>query len=98
MGVAFETFVSFSLGFEMCLLTHSLQEIFEGILYLYNLEMKRKYKKESVKKVKVYTTYTKWMSVFFLFFLIRFCKENVTVTAVSFGDVTIPKPGPWLQK
>ena len=31
---------------------------------------------------------------FFLFFLIRFCKENVTVTAVSFGDVTIPKPGP----
>lgn len=57
--VAFETFVSFSLGFEMCLLTHSLQEILEGILYLYNLEMKRKYKKESVKKVKVYTTYTK---------------------------------------
>ena len=31
---------------------------------------------------------------FFLFFLIRFCKENVTVTAVSFGDVTITKPGP----
>lgn len=59
MGVAFETFESFSLGFEMCLLTHSMQEILEGVLYLYNLEMKRKYKKESVKKVKVYTTYTK---------------------------------------
>lgn len=59
MGVAFETFESFSLGFEMCLLTHSMQEILEGILYLYNLEMKRKYKKESAKKVKVYTTYTK---------------------------------------
>lgn len=57
--MAFETFESFSLGFEMCLLTHSMQEILEGILYLYNLEMKRKYKKESVKKVKVYTTYTK---------------------------------------
>ena len=68
MGVAFETFESFSLGFEMCLLTHSMQEILEGVLYLYNLEMKRKYKKESVKKVKVYTTYTKWMSVFFPFF------------------------------
>jgi len=54
MGVAFETFVSFSLGFEMSLLTHSLQEILESILYLYNLEIKRKHKKESVKKGKVY--------------------------------------------
>ena len=55
----FETFVSFSLGVEMSVLTHSLQEILEGILYLYNLEMKKKHKKESVKKGKVYTKYTK---------------------------------------
>jgi len=31
---------------------------------------------------------------FLLSFFIRFYKENFTVTVVSFGDVTIPKPGP----
>ena len=43
----------------MSVLTHSLQKVLEGILYLYNLEIKRKHKKESVRKVKVSTKYTK---------------------------------------
>lgn len=92
----FETFVSFSLGVEMSVLTHSLQEILEGILYRYNLEMKKKnIKKKVLKKEKYIPNIQNECRFFsFFFFLICFCKENFTVTVVSFGDVTIPKPGP----
>lgn len=86
----FETFVSFSLGFEMSVLTHSLVEVLEGILYLYNLEIKRKYKK--VLEREKYVPNIQNECRFFLF--IRFCKEFFAVAVVSFGDVTIPKPGP----
>lgn len=88
----FETFVSFSLGFEMSVLTNSLLEVLEGILYPYNLEIKRKHKKRKCQKGKSMCQIYK-MNVGFFWF-IRFCKEFFAVAVVSFGDVTIPKPGP----
>lgn len=68
----FETFVSFSLGVEMSVLTHSLQEILEGILYLYNLEMKKKNIKKKALKREKYIPNIQNKCRFFSFFFFSF--------------------------